>query len=168
MYSLIILAGFLLAMRGARPAPLQKPGQGLLRIWREAADLLLTVDLALMLLAALLLFKETRPFAQEYGLLSAGLIVYLTARYQRKTDVFLLSAIVIIFWIYTKQYDPIHGLAMAGTVSVGIGLFQTCFLGLRYRLLFSRLPVSMKGWPVLSLLAGSISIALWGLGRLIF
>lgn len=168
MYTLIILAGFLLAMRGARPAPLQKPGQGLLRIWRESADLLLTVDLALMLLAALLLFKEVRPFAQEHSLLGAGLIVYLTVRYQRKTDVFLLSAIVIVFWIYSKQYDPIHGLAMAGIVSVGIGIFQTCFLGLRYRLLFSRVPISMKGWPILSLLAGSISIALWGLGRLIF
>ena len=117
MYTLIILAGFLLAMRGARPAPLQKPGQGLLKIWREAADLLLTVDLTLMFLAALLLFKETRPFAQEYSLLGAGLIVYLTARYQKKTDTFLLSAIVIVFWIYTRQYDPVHGLAMAGIIS---------------------------------------------------
>ncbi len=168
MYSLIIAFGFLLAMRGAKPASLHRPAEGLLRIWREASDLLLTVDLALMLLAISLLFRGTRPFAQEYAVLGAGLIVYGASRFQKKTDVFFLSAAAITFVIYSRQYDPLHGLAMAGSVSVGIGLFQTCFWGLRYRLLFSRVPASMEGWPVLCLLAGFISIALWGFGRLIF
>ncbi|MFH1208890.1 MAG: hypothetical protein V1673_04970 [Candidatus Omnitrophota bacterium] len=45
MYFLIITFGFLLAMRGARHTPLQRPVEGLRRIVREAADLFLTMEL---------------------------------------------------------------------------------------------------------------------------
>ena len=44
MYFLIITFGFLLAMRGGRHAPLQRPLEGLRHIVREGADLFFTTS----------------------------------------------------------------------------------------------------------------------------
>jgi hypothetical protein len=163
MYFLIITFGFLLAMRGARPAPLQRPGEGLRRVVREAADFFLTMSLVLVLLAFAAGFEEIRTGIREYTILSFGTVAYLLSRYQKKTDVFFLSMVASIFMIHSRQCDLPREILLAGVVSVGIALFQICFLGLRYKLLFSSMPVSMKGWPSLCLLAGFISLALWGL-----
>ena len=168
MYFLIITFGFLLAMRGARPAPLQRPGEGLRRIGREAADFFVTASLILVLWAFAMMFKEIRTSAQEYAILGFGVTAYLLSRYQKKTNVFFLSVLASVFMISSKQHGLWHGVFLAACVSAGIALFQTCFLGLRYKLLFSNVPVSVKGWPSLCLLAGFISIVLWGLRSLIF
>jgi hypothetical protein len=168
MYFLIISFGFLLAMRGARPAPLQKPGEGLRRIWREAADFFLTASLALTLWALALVFEKTGKGLQEYALLGLGIAAYLISRYQGKTDVFLLSVIASVFMIHLEQDTLPHEIFLAGVVSVGMALFQSSFLGLRYKLLFSRIPISMKGWPGLCLLAGFISLVLQSLWDLVF
>lgn len=165
MYFLIITFGFLLTMRGARPAPLQKPVEGLRRIGREATDLLLTTGLIWTLWEVALTFAETRLLAQEYAVLGFGIAAYLLSRYQKKNDVFFLTVTGIVFWISLRQTDLLHGLSLAWAVSMGIALFQTCFLGLRYRLLFSNVPGSMKGWPVLCLLAGFIALVLRSLWR---
>jgi hypothetical protein len=168
MYFLIIPFGFLLAMRGARPAPLQKPLEGLNRTWREGADFFLTLVLVLALWALATAFWEIRAGAQGYGILGPGIVAYLLSRYQRKTDTFFLAVLASFFWIHSRQIDLMHGLSLAWAVSMGIALFQTCFLGLRYQLLFSRLPAAMKGWPALCLLAGFIALVLGGVGRLVF
>ena len=168
MYLLIITFGFLLAMRGARPAPLQKPGEGLRRVGREATDFFLTTSLILTLWALALTFEEVRAEAQGYALLGFGIAAYLLSRYQKKTDVFFLSVLASVFMISSKQHNLSHGILLAAIVSAGIALFQACFLGLRYKLLFSHVPPSMKGWPSLCLLAGFISIVLWGLRGLVF
>lgn len=168
MYFLIIPLGFLLAMRGAKPAPLQDPAKGLACVWREAADLLLTTGLTLTLWAAAVALDKTQILAREYAILGLGAVAYLLARYQKKNDVFFLACAGIVFWISLRQNDLFHGLSLAWAVSLGIALFQTCFLGLRYKLLFSDVPDSMKGWPILCLLAAFISMALGSLGDLIF
>jgi hypothetical protein len=168
MYFLIIPLGFLLAMRGARPAPLQRPGEGLRRIWREAADLFLTTGLILALWGTALAFDGTRLFAQDYAILGFGIAAFLLSRSQKKTDVFFLAAAALVFWVSARQAGLFHGLFLAAVACAGIAVFQTCFLGLRYRLLFSNVPASMKGWPVLCLLAGLIALVLRGLGRLVF
>ncbi len=155
-------------MRGARPAPLQRPREGLKRVWRESADFFLTASLILAALAFAEAFEKSQGSVREYGILGLGLAAYLLSCYQKKTDVFFLSVSVSIFMILSKQHDLFREIVLAGVVSAGIALFQTCFLGLRYKLLFSRLPVSMKGWPSLCLLAGSISVILWSLGGLVF
>lgn len=160
MYFLIISFGFMLAMRGTRPAPLQRPAEGLVRTWRDAADLLLTVSLILALWTGAMTFERTQVIAREYSLLGFGVLAYLLARHQKKTDAFFLAATVIAFVISSRQADLFHGLSLVWAVSVGIAVFQTCFLGLRYKLLFSRVPASMKGWPVLCLLAAFIVLAL--------
>ena len=168
MYFLIIAFGFLLALRGAKHAPLQKPGEGFLRIWREGADFFLTVGLLITFWTAFATFEKTQAFVWEYTILGLGIVAYGLSQYQKKTDVFFLSATVIAFAVILKQNSLLRGLSLAWAVSVGIALFQTCFLGFRYKLLFSRVPDPMKGWPILCLLAGFISIALWGIGRLVF
>lgn len=168
MYFLIITFGLLLTMRGARPAPLQKPKVGLGRLWREAGDLLLTTGLTFTLWAAAVAFDPTRLPAQEYAILGLAVVAYLLSRYQKKNDVFFLVSASIVFMISRRQSDLFHGLALAWAVCAGIALFQTCFLGLRYRLLFSNVPPSMKGWPVLCLLAALIALVLRGLGGLVF
>ena len=168
MYFLIITFGFLLAMRGARPAPLQRPVEGLKRIGREALDFFLTTSLILALWALVTAFVKIREGAQDYALLGPALAAYLLSLYQKKTNVFFLSVVACLFMIGVKQHDLTQGILLAGVVSVGIALFQVSFLGLRYKLLFSRVPVSMKGWPGLCLLAGFISIVLWSLGGLVF
>jgi len=168
MYFLIITFGFLLAMRGARPTPLQRPGEGLKRICLEAGDLLLTAGAALAFWAVAIAFEKTRLLAQEYAILGFGVAAYLLSRYQKKSDVFFLAATTIAFLIYSKQPDIRQELLLAWVISAGIAIFQTCFLGLRYKLLFSNMPASVKGWPSLCLLAGFISVVLWRLGKLFF
>jgi len=165
MYFLIIAFGFMLAMRGTRPASLQRPVEGLVQVWREAADLLLTVSLMLVLWAAAMAFEKTQVIVPEYSLLGLGITAYLLSRYQKKTDVFFLAVLAIVFMIRSRQADLWHGLSLAWAVSIGIAVFQTCFLGLRYKLLFSRVPVPAKGWPILCLLAAFIAIVL---NRLVF
>ncbi len=168
MYSLIIALGFILALRGGRPAPLERPLEGLARVWLDAADLFLTTGLILALEAMALALDGSREFAREYALLGFGLGAYLLSRYQKKTDAFFLAAAVIVFTIHERQNDLLSALSLAWVTSAGIGIFQTGFLGLRYRLLFSRVPVSARGWPALCLLAGCLSAVLWSAGRLIF
>ncbi len=155
-------------MRGARPASLQRPVEGIVRIWREAGDLLLTTGLILTLWEAALTFAETRLLAREYTVLGFGIAAYLFSRYQKKNDVFFLAVMAIVFWISLRQTDLLHGLSLAWAVSMGIALFQTCFLGLRYKLLFSNLPLSMKGWPALCLLVALVALVLRSLGGLLF
>jgi hypothetical protein len=162
MYFLIIPFGFLLAMRGAKPPPLQRPVEGLKRIGREAADLFLTVSLILTLWAFLVAFGKNPGAVREYAILAFGIVAYALSRYQKKTDVFFLSVLASVFMISSKPCGLLPGIFLAGIVSAGIAFFQACFLGLRYQLLFSRVPVSMKGWPILCLLAGWIAVVLWG------
>ena len=113
MYFLIIAFGFMLAMRSTRPAPLQRPVEGLVRTWREAADLLLTLSLMLALWTAAITFEKTQGIAREYSLLGFGIIAYLLTRYQKKTDVFFLAALAIVFMIHSRQTDLWHGLSLA-------------------------------------------------------
>lgn len=168
MYFLIITFGFMLALRGARPAPLQDPTEGLDRVVRGGADLFLTTGLTLTLLEAATAFGETWEIAQEYRVLSLGITAYLLSRYQKKTDIFFLAAGALVFTISSEQSDLAHGLSLAWAACTGIALFQAGFLGLRYKLLFSRTPPSVKGWPLLCLLAASISLVLVSTGRLVF
>ena len=168
MYFLTITFGFLLAMRGARPASLQKPVEGLKRIGRDALDLFLTASLILALGSLAETFETIRACAQGYAILSSGLAAYLLSRYQKKTDIFFFTVLASIFMIRSKQPGLVQGILLAWGMSVGIAIFQVCFLGLRHKLLFSRVPASMKGWPVLCLLAGFISVVLWSLKDLVF
>lgn len=155
-------------MRGARPAPLQRPEEGLKRIGQEAADLFLTTSLILTLWACAAIAGKIQAGAQEYAILGPGLAAYLLSRFQKKSDVFFLSVVAIVFAISSKQYDLSQGIILSGVLSAGIALFQVCFLGLRYKLLFSNVPSSMKGWPMLCLLAASISMVLGSLWGLVF
>ncbi|MFH1208889.1 MAG: hypothetical protein V1673_04965 [Candidatus Omnitrophota bacterium] len=117
----------------------------------------------LALLAVAARFEEIRMGVREYAILGFGIAAYLLSRYQKKTDVFFLSVAASIFMISSKQRDLSQGILLAGVISAGMALFQACFLGLRYRLFFSSAPASIKGWPSLCLLAGFISVVLWGL-----
>jgi hypothetical protein len=168
VYYFIVAFGFLLAMRGTRPAPLQRPAEGLKRVWREAADFFFSVSLILAMGAFVTAFERIQAGAREYTVLGFGIAAYLLSRYQKKTDVFFLSLTSGVFMIALRQHDLLQGIWLAAALSAGIGIFQTCFVGLRYKLLFSHVPASVKGWPSLCLLAGFISMVLWRLGNFIF
>ena len=168
MYFLIIILGLLLAIRGSRPAPLERPDQGLARVWREAADFFLTASLILTIGTLVSVFGKTEALAGVYAVFGFGLAAYLLSRHQGKSDVFFLAVFSAVFMISSKQQDLFYEIARVGAVSVGMAVFQTCFLGLRYKLLFSRVPPSVKGWPILCLLAAFISVILWSLGSLVF
>ena len=128
----------------------------------------LTAGLILMLGAVASTFNLNRATAGEYELLGFGLAAYLLSRYQKKTDVFFLAVSLSAFMIHGRQSDLLHGLSLAWAVSAGIGIFRTAFLGLRFRLLFSNVPTSVKGWPLLCLLAGFLSVVFWSAARLVF
>lgn len=168
MSFLIIAFGFLLALRGMRPASLQKPFEGLVCLWREAADLFLTVLLILAMEAFALAAGGSWGLVQDYAVLVSGLVAWLLSRYQKKTDVFFLAVVGILFMIRMKNADLFLGFSLAWALVMGIALFQTFFLGLRHRLLFARLPGSMKGWPLLCLLAASLSMLLGGVVSVVF
>lgn len=164
MYFLIIVFAFLLAMRGARPAPLQRPVEGLKCIGKEAADFFLTVSLILALWAFVLAFEKIQVSVREYTILGFGITAYLLSLYQKKREVFFLTVFASVFMISSRQQDLLQEIGLTWIVSVGIALFQACFLGLRHRLLFSRVPAAMKGWPILCLLAGFIAVIFGVLG----
>ncbi|HOW88435.1 MAG TPA: hypothetical protein P5561_00770 [Candidatus Omnitrophota bacterium] len=168
MYFLIIAFGFLLAVRGAKPAPLQDPKEGLRRVWREAVDFFLTTALLVALWIVWTSVGKAQALAREYAFLGIGAASYLLARYQKKTDLFFLCVAVTVFAVLLRQEGFLTSLSWVWAISLGIAFFQVCFLGLRYQLLLSRVPSSMKGWPLLCLLAGFISMALWGITRLVF
>lgn len=163
MYFWTIAFGFLLALRGAKPAPLQKPVEGLKRVGRETVDFFLTTSLVLTLWAAVAALDKTRLFAQTYAVLGLGVLAYGSACYQKKTDLFFLSVLTAAFMVHSNSQNLLRELSRALALSAGLAIFQACFLGLRYKLLFSDVPASMKGWPVLTLLAGFISMVLWSL-----
>ena len=96
MYFLIITFGLILAMRGSRPARIDRPSEGIVRVWCEATDFFLTVSLSLALLAAARIYKSTHTAVEEYALLGLGVVVYLLSRYQKKTEVFSLAAMVVV------------------------------------------------------------------------
>lgn len=168
MHALIVLMGFLFAIRGARGMSFQRPVTSFWRIWREAADLLLTWGLLTGIFLMAVGFDPLRSFARQYVLLFLGFGAYLLARHQHKTDFFFLSVTILSFLGLRTSGDYIFNLSWAWAVSFGAALFQTCILGLRYKLLFSRVPGLMKGWPLICLLGAFISLAFWGVGRYLF
>ncbi len=168
VYSLIITFGLLFAIRGVKSLTLQNPEKTLPEVWRQAVDFCLTLAFTLLYFEASLCIVGIQSFVQDHALLVIGFLAYVFSKYQKKTDIFFLSMTVLTFLIYSEQKNLLHGLFWVGAVSIGIALFRTCFLGLRYKLLFSRVPKMMQGWPILCLLASLLSLALWGIGRLIF
>ena len=168
MYFLIIAFGLILALRGAKPASLQKPAAGLTRIGRETLDLFLTVALGLTLLACWKQFEPARVFIESNAVLVAGILALLFSRLQKKSDVFFLVAALLLFLIQARQSDLCRGLFLAGSTALGIALFQSGLLGLRHRLLLSRVPAPFKGWPALCLLAAGLSAACGALARFVF
>ncbi len=168
MYPTIIALSFIMALRGTRPAALQRPLEGLRRVWREAIDLLLTLSLILVLAAWASALDSTRANGVEYEFLGFAAVAYLLSRYQKKSDIFFLVATLIAFAIHGKKSDLLASLSLAWAVSVCSGFFQTGLLGLRYRLLFSGVPASIRGWPILCFLAGFLSVILWSAARLVF
>lgn len=167
-YTLIIVAGFLFALRGSRQAFSQRPIPSFFWIWREATDLFLTLGLIAALFAVAGSFVGCRSFVREYAILLTGGAAYLLTRYQKRSDFFFLFVTVLASLVFPFREDLLYNLSWAWSVSVGVALFQTGFLGLRYKLLFSSVPEPVKGWPVFCLLASFVSLALWGVGRCVF
>ena len=168
MISWIALFGFILSMRAARSGSVRRPEEGLRQIALGALDLFLSMSLAIMLGAALVAFGSVRSWAQEYEMLIQGGVLYFLSHYQKKPAAFFLVSLSLAFLVGSRQSDPLREMALALAVSAGVMVFQVFFLGLRYRILFSRVPVSMKGWPLLCLLASLIALILEGLGRWVF
>lgn len=167
-YSLIIAFGLLFAIRGVKSLTLQYPEKTLPEVWRQAVDFCLTLWFILLYFEAMLNIVLIRAWVQDHALILIGFLAYVFSKYQKKSDIFFLSISVLIFLIHREQANLPQGLFMATVVSVGIALFRTCFLGLRYKLLFSKVPKSMRGWPILFLLASFLSLALWKIGALVF
>jgi hypothetical protein len=135
---------------------------------RDVADFFLTGSLILSLGALLTAFEKTQVLVGEYTILGLGLAAFLLSRYQKKTDVFFLAVFASVFMVSSEQHGFSKSLLQILAVSAGIGLFQACFLGARHKLLFSNVPASMKGWPILCLLAGFISVVFWSFRSLVF
>lgn len=167
-YALVIIAGFLFAIRGSRQAFSQRPVPSFFRIWREATDLFLTLGLMAAFFVLAVSFAGCRGFVREYAVLLTGVTAYLLTRYQKKSDFSFLFVTALASLPLSFREDLFYSLSWAWAVSVGVALFQTGFLGLRYKLLFSRVPEAVKGWPVFCLLASFVSLALWGIGRYLF
>lgn len=168
IWMLMISLGFLLAVRGSKEGALQRPAEGLSRIWREAADLLATIALIVTVEAWVSAAQGGALVTRDYAVLLPGLMAYLLARYQKKTDVFFLAATVVAFMVRSCQRDLAHGLSLAWAIAFGVAVFQTGLLGLRYRLLFVRMPTSVKGWPSLCLLAAFLALVLGAAAGMLF
>lgn len=168
IFSILIFFAFLFAIRGKKQGPFELRQPKMMGVWREAVDLFLTLALMLVFYTGMAAVEKVGVLVQDGSLLFFGLSGYALSKYQRKTDVFFLSVTAMAFFINQISAGLFHGLSLAWIVGVGAGFFQAGFWGMRHRLLFSRIPESVKGWPALCLLASFISLALWGIGRWIF
>ncbi|HNX69196.1 MAG TPA: hypothetical protein PLL75_02365 [Candidatus Omnitrophota bacterium] len=167
-FSMITVFGFLLAIRGQKSALLARHRPDFFGVWREALDRFLTAGILLALYALALAFDATRPLARENGILFFGVFGYVLSRYQGKTDIFFLTAALLAFLVSQHSADLRQGLGEVFVIVAGIGGFQAALLGLRYRLFFSKVPASVRGWPVICLLASFVSLALWAIAARVF
>lgn len=163
--TLIMTFGLLLAVRGQQNAFSQRRHPNFLRVWSETIDFSLSISLLLALYAGALSFPNAQSPVQSYSLLFFGLLSFCLSRYQKKTDIFFFSITVIGFFISLVSSHFFQGLSFAWAVGIGIGFFRMCFLGLQYKLLFSRVPGSTQGWITLFLLAAVLSLILQGTGQ---
>lgn len=163
--ALVAGLGFLLAVRGKKNVSLQKRHPDLSGACRETVDLSLTMSLMFVLYEWGAGFQGAQGFIREFSFLFLGLAGYGLSQYQKKTDLFFLTACALVFYINAGDQDFYKKLLWLWTVGAGIGFFQACFLGLQYKLLFSRVPHSVQGWPVFCLLAAAIALVFKGIGQ---
>ncbi|MBU9888344.1 MAG: hypothetical protein KTQ49_00560 [Candidatus Omnitrophica bacterium] len=164
----ILIVGFLLAIRGSQQSFSRQPVPSFFRIWREATDLFLTLGLVASLFAAASSYEEAAALIQRNSFLGVGVTVYLLTRYQKKTDTFFIVATLLAIPGVTVREGPLYALSWAWAASVGVALFQTAFLGLRHKLLFSDVPGPVRGWPLMCLLASFICLLLERVGSYVF
>ena len=167
-YLLILTAGFLFAIRGSRQVFLQRPFPSLFGIWREATVLFLTLALLAAFFALAASVAAWRSFVQDHDLLFAGAAAFLLTRYHGKSDFFFLMVTVLAVSGFSSGEDFFYNLSWAWAAGAGIALFQTGFLGLKHKLLFSNVPEPLKGWPVFCLLAAFVSLLLWEFAGCVF
>ncbi|HQB93721.1 MAG TPA: hypothetical protein PK997_00765 [Candidatus Omnitrophota bacterium] len=161
-------AGFLFAVRGRHAfLPRESVSPELSGVWREMLDLFLTVALSLTIFNALLLWDRTAVAVRGADFLVLWCFAFLAGRYQKKDGVFHLTAAVIALAVLEAK-DLALQLSLAGAVVGGLFLFLTAFAGLRYAVRFSKIPETVRGWPLLCLLAFCIMTILGGILSYIF
>lgn len=168
IYLLIIVFGFLFALRGAKNLSLQRPTENFPTICRHMVDLFFALSFLVLSFMAAMRCSIIRDLVRDYNFLFFGILALVFSKGFKKTDVFFLCSSVLAFLICEQQKDLVGRFSLVWAVSVGTALFRTFFLGLRYKILFSAVPEPVKGWPILCLLVSFLSLALWGIGRLIF
>lgn len=158
---LMIAFGVLLSIRESRSLWIKKPAQSLSHIWQSMGEFFLALSFMTIFFTAPTIFSQTPWLVQKDSLVLIGVLSYAFSNLYKKGDVFFLVLTLAVFLVLLQQDDLSGRLLLCLKLYLGIGFFQTCFLGLRHRLLFSNLPVSMQGWPVLCLLASFISLVMW-------
>lgn len=164
----IIAFGFLFSIRETKDLLLKKPIDNLLQIVRDTIRFWMALCFIVMFFEAAATFPATRAWIENDHLLLMGALAYLLSKLLKKTDVFFLSLTTAAFFILSEQGSEWKSFLSVCQIAFGIGFFQICFLGMRYRLLFSKVPMAMKGWPLLCLLAFFISLTFWGLHQYVF
>lgn len=168
-YWVITGFGFLFSLRAVRARAGEKRTDLSLRnLWRDALDLFVSLLFLVTLYDAGMAWERSAYWFREYDVMIFWIAAYLTGKYQKKSELFFLSLAVVAFMIvaFPQPWGAQFFLCMA--VTVGIFIFQALFKGLKYALIFTRTPETMKGWPVLCLLAFCLTIILNRFAILIF
>ncbi|HPW76681.1 MAG TPA: hypothetical protein PLK73_01935 [Candidatus Omnitrophota bacterium] len=159
----IAIFGFLLSIRGE-----QKRGFSLVAIWRETLDLFLTQILAVTLYHSFLRWSTATSVIEEFGFLILWTLIYLIAKYQKKPDLFLITAVLITHAVVQVCEGWLIQSSLLLVIASGLFIFQAAVKGLRRAILFSGIPPAMKGWPVLCLIAFCISVVMSGILDILF
>lgn len=168
-YWIITGFGFLFSLRTARTGTAEKKTDLFLRsLACDALDLCLSLLLLVTLYDLGQIWGGTLMGPQDMGFLAIWAAAFLIGRYQKKQELFFISLAVIASLIVSATRQWSVQLELILVLVFGIFAFQVAFKGLKHALLFSRVPESMKGWPVLCLLAFCVTVVLGGFISLIF
>lgn len=161
--------GFLFSLRVARAGKNeQKTSLSPAGLWRDAIDLVLSLFLVVVLYDLSASWEKAAAWLPDFGFLGLWGAAYFIGRYQKKPDLFFISLAILACVIVTVSRRVENHFTLAIGLTLGIFVFQFMFKGLKYALLFSRLPPPVKGWPVLCLVAFCITVILSGAVILLF
>jgi hypothetical protein len=168
MWFWIVMAfGFLFSLRAVRAGAGEKrTGLSQGALWHDAADLAVSLLFLVVLYDLGAAWEKAAAWLPDFGFLGLWGGAYLIGRYQKKPDIFFVSLAVFAYAIVTAFLRTEIHIALA--LPLGIFIFQVFFKGLKYALLFSRVPEPVKGWPILCLTAFCITVILSGALALFF
>jgi len=168
-YWVIIAFGLLFSLRAVRTRGDEKrAGLFLQGLWRDALDLFLSILLLVTLYDLGAAWGKFSGDFRDLDFLILGAAAYFVGSYQKRSELFSFSCAALAYAVGAAYQDWPAQCALALALVSGIFAFQMFFKGMKYAIQFTNVPGTMKGWPVLCLIAFCIAVVLSGIATLVF